>query len=705
MKLTLGMATFKDFDGVYFTIQSLRANHDLKKWNTEIIVIDNAPDSSESQAIKNFGSWIRGDAQFRYIPFAEKTGTSAPRNKVFEEATGDVVVCMDSHVLLIKDSLQHLMDFYANEAHQGDLVQGPLVYDDLIDFSTHFDDIWRSKMLGTWAQAIMCPCKKTVFEILQPDWYTEREVEAPYSRGEVEYAQLPDGKKITRCDHCKTELPRDPRGLGNIAISRAGDLNTNPGAFEIPAMGLGVFASMKKSWLGFNPEFRGFGGEEWYIHTKYRRLGKKAWCLPGLRWVHRFERPKGAMYPNVIEERVRNYVIGHLENGLPLNRVYRHFVTKNGLAEATWEKIVIDAAKITSNPAKASSPVVDSKPEPKSIESLGLHSLGSILPLMGQTRPSGETSPAPVPNPTPAPSPASVPAPNPVAEGGPTPEAPKKKKCGCGYQQKVENMPIRAQENYERWLETAKNSGDLLLPLYQEHAAKSQSVIEFVRSRKNSTVGFLSAEKGKEKRTVWSSSMDTPEQLEGNLTDLNEVALILSKKTPNEAEATKADILHIDLEGKADDIMALLEKFGPSIALRILITGTTESAEVYKDGPGILPAVRVFLKNNPEWTVKQHFKVGAGLLVLSRMEEDKKPLPSAWKQGWNFLKATARHAAQGFGTLDDERYEKRISLCTLCPSRNNDRCGECGCFIEAKASWPTESCPLGIWQPEEENAA
>ncbi len=37
--LTIGMATYKDFDGVYFTLQALRLYQDVR--DTEFLVIDN----------------------------------------------------------------------------------------------------------------------------------------------------------------------------------------------------------------------------------------------------------------------------------------------------------------------------------------------------------------------------------------------------------------------------------------------------------------------------------------------------------------------------------------------------------------------------------------------------------------------------------------------------------------------------------------
>ena len=39
MELTVGMATYRDFDGVYFTIQALRLYHDME--GVEVLVVDN----------------------------------------------------------------------------------------------------------------------------------------------------------------------------------------------------------------------------------------------------------------------------------------------------------------------------------------------------------------------------------------------------------------------------------------------------------------------------------------------------------------------------------------------------------------------------------------------------------------------------------------------------------------------------------------
>jgi len=89
--------------------------------------------------------------------------------------------------------------------------------------------------------------------------------------------------------------------------------------------GLGAFSCLKSAWLGFHPQFRGFGGEEGYIHESFRQAGRKTLCLPWLRWMHRFGRPFGPRYLVTQEDRLRNYVIGHDELGLDLAPILHHF--------------------------------------------------------------------------------------------------------------------------------------------------------------------------------------------------------------------------------------------------------------------------------------------------------------------------------------------------------------------------------------------
>lgn len=254
-KLTIGMATYDDYDGVYFTIQSIRMFHKEILDDVEFVIIDNNPSSTHGKAIREFINWIPEPVQ--YLPFTTYTSPCL-KNKVFELADTPYVLCVDSHVMIDPSAIKKLIDFYDDNRDDGNLLQGPLVYDDMKNVATHFNLKWSNYMWGQW--------------------------------------------------------DTDPRGI-----------NPNDLPFEIPAQGMGLFSCRKDSWLGFNKKFRGFGGEEGYIHEKYRLQGKKTLCLPFLRWTHRFGRPGGVTYPNNLEDRFRNYLIGFHELGINTKELEDHF--------------------------------------------------------------------------------------------------------------------------------------------------------------------------------------------------------------------------------------------------------------------------------------------------------------------------------------------------------------------------------------------
>ena len=265
-ELTIGMATYDDFDGVYFTIQALRLYHDLD--DTELLVVDNYGCASTREFVQD---WVRGT----YVLAEDAVGTAYAKDLVFAKASGAAVLCCDSHVLFEPGVIARLKRHHREYPDSVDLLQGPLVYDDGALVSTHFDPVWRDQMWGIWAT--------------------------------------------------------DPRGR---------DRDGEP--FEIPMQGLGVFSSMAAAWPGFHPGFRGFGGEEGYLHEKVRRAGGRCLCLPWLRWMHRFGRPRGVPYPLTVEDKLRNYLLGHAELGLDAGPVLGHF--SQFLAPQRLERVVAEAA-------------------------------------------------------------------------------------------------------------------------------------------------------------------------------------------------------------------------------------------------------------------------------------------------------------------------------------------------------------------------
>jgi hypothetical protein len=262
--LTIGMATYDDYHGVYFSLQALRMYHSIcSTQDVEFLVVDNNPEGAHGKAVQNgIKGWMSHQA--RYIPYTEKAST-AVRNEIFKNAQGKYTISIDCHVMLAPGAVDKLLEYYNKNPDCKDIVQGPLWYDDLRNYSTAFKPEWRDSMYGTWM--------------------TDKEA---FEKGEP---------------------------------------------FEIPMMGLGMFSCETKNWPGFNPHFRGFGGEEGYIHEKFRRNGGKAICIPQLKWIHRFGRPDGVKYPLKLEDRVWNYLVGWLEitqdpNHHMVTSTYEHFKPK-----------------------------------------------------------------------------------------------------------------------------------------------------------------------------------------------------------------------------------------------------------------------------------------------------------------------------------------------------------------------------------------
>ncbi len=247
--LTIGMATYNDFDGVYFTLQALRLYHDLT--DTELLVVDNYGCQHTKSLVEN---WLNG----RYILATDKVGTAAGRELIFHEARGAATLCLDSHLLFVPGTIARLKQYYRDHPDCGDLLQGPLLHDQQDYVYTHLDRTWHQQFWGVWA--------------------TDQ-------RGD------------------------DPEGE----------------PFEIEMEGLGAFSCRTSAWPGFNPRFRGYGGEEGYIHEKFRRAGGRCLCLPWFRWLHRAGRPNGIPYPFTTRDRMRNYLIGHTELGLDLQPLLKHF--------------------------------------------------------------------------------------------------------------------------------------------------------------------------------------------------------------------------------------------------------------------------------------------------------------------------------------------------------------------------------------------
>lgn len=147
-KLTIGMATYDDYDGVFFSIQSLRMYHPIcRDQSVEFLVIDNNPNSEHGKECKKF---VENSVRGRYIPF-DGNPSSFNKYKVVDYANGEYILIIDCHVLIQPGAIDYLLKYFDNNFPCKNLVQGPLLYDDFRHISTHFDPVWRGDMYGIWA--------------------------------------------------------------------------------------------------------------------------------------------------------------------------------------------------------------------------------------------------------------------------------------------------------------------------------------------------------------------------------------------------------------------------------------------------------------------------------------------------------------------------------------------------------------------------
>lgn len=564
--LTIGIPVYDDFQGAYFTIQSLRMTHGDVLANAELLVVDNNPVSEEGKTLAGFvQNWVRGPFRSaRYEPYAELTGPACAKDQAVRRAQGEYVLVLDSHVLLDSGSLAKTLEWIHDRRLGDDLYHGPLVYDDLRNVSTHFADNWRGEMWGTW------------------------DTDPRGDPGRPEYTGEP---------------------------------------FEIPANGCGLFLVRRESWLGFHPEFYGFGGEEYYIHEKYKKAGRTVWCLPWLRWVHRFGRPNGVPYPLTRFQKIRNYALGLGELGISLDRCRHHFLSDIRVPTEEFEA-AIAAAKV---PART------------------LHEARF--------------------------------------------QEQKSKGCGgCG--KKATPVPVASVE--EAYAKAASTPSDINehVPTLREYASRVERVTEFGWRTGVATAGLLAA-KPKVLRTYDRHDSPTVRGLVMVPGD-TDFGFILGDSTKVEIEPT--DLLFIDTKHTADHLWAELSRHYEKVSRYIILHDTVIFGERGEDGgPGLLPAVRRFVTEHPEWCVVRHDHNNHGLLVLSRHPEDKPPLPSKLTMAANFAKAVAAHVASGAEHASPEEMEHRLSLCSLCPFRHDEQCSECGCYVAKKAEWKEQACPIGKW--------
>lgn len=594
---TIGFATYQDFHGANFTMQSLLLHHPEVAERCEFVVVDQTdPKHPHARDLMAFVNHVNGSGvRARYSSMTDPKGTSPPRQQVFEQATTPHVMCIDGHVLFHPGSIKALTGWFDENPRSKDLLHGLLMLDDRKNYYSHMEPLWREQMLGIWGVMWKCKSCDRKFDVMHGD----REgggSRALFFQSPVKSRFFNENQPYMKCA-CGQQMPdlwfegHEAHLLQEGFIKIGDDPNEPP--FEIPAHGLGMFACRKEMWEkvgGFNRFFRGFGGEECYIHQKFRNKGSKVWVHPQIRWWHRFGRPDGAPYRLAQLDKVRNYVLGHLEMGEHTELVWKHwgggYKLNDPITRQQFENIVRMAKKqeypkggfdIHEGPNSGSRRVVNPA-NPSSRKSQGVR----IVPTL--------------------------------------------------------------DEMYESLKSTPRDL-DQHLEVLKSFAVDSTHATE-LSSRKESTIALLAAHP---KRVVsfnmektdplfmsYHEAFDTHERDSGDKRTFTSTHSNLEDIVWKDFEETDFVFINTPHERhNADYLTPLLRNLSGKVRKHIAVHDTSGNGEIGDNGrEGLNESLRQFLKDNPDWFVAFFNPNQYGLTVLSNQEKFRPPKPiQAWPHG------------------------------------------------------------------------
>lgn len=647
LKFSVGMPVFEDFNGVWMTMQALRLY--FSPWVGEIIVIDNKPDGEQGKIVRDFCANAPGT---RYVPFPSPVGPALAKQEVFNQAQFEHVICVDSHIMFFPTAIQAFADYYEKFPGSKNLLHGPMANDNFVSLATHFEDLWPiddveqtdpvtgektmvkkpSEMWGRWGRDL------NAFPLMK--WETSSDVVERYDRKTRQMYMVP---------RYEPEMPK-------AVVPH----------FEIPAQGMGVFACRKDAFVGFNPRFIGFGGEEWYIHEKTRLAGHKAICVSGAMWSHRFAKPGGVKHPITRWHKYRNYELGLAELGIDPSRLREHFIGWNLVPEG-WTAAALrgDLEPPVSTTVVLSSGIPD----------------GTVVVTNAQAA---------------------------AAE----PETPCVPKSPCAERAAKLKAPLADGDTLEvEFARVCAEPGDI-----NEHLATIRGLVETVGP--TCRVVELGSRDGVTTTALMAggpASLLCLDQGPGpNSRRLQKYqqkffpAMRYEVRQGNTEKATPedSDVLVVDSDPHtAEHIAAELALFAPRCSRYIVFHDTTIYGETFGNAPGVMPAIRTWILDHPEWTMIRRDKHNNGLVVISRDDRDKQKPPNIFRKALNFGRAIIKHRADGEAPTTEGEFNRRIELCLVCPKKYADICGECGCPLLEKASWRSESCPIGKWAAHEETGS
>lgn len=152
--LTIGVSLppNEEYSAVWASFNSILAHHAdaIACLKVQFLVIDGNPGDKSSQAIR---AWIERKVRTvvtgKYVEYSGPAGTAQPRNEIFRQADGEIVLTFDPHVLLEPGTVKKMLDYFKDRPGCKDLLTGPQIDDS--GTASYFQRLdWGGGSLGIW---------------------------------------------------------------------------------------------------------------------------------------------------------------------------------------------------------------------------------------------------------------------------------------------------------------------------------------------------------------------------------------------------------------------------------------------------------------------------------------------------------------------------------------------------------------------------
>jgi glycosyltransferase involved in cell wall biosynthesis len=146
-KLTVGFACYDDAEGAFWTASSLRLHHiGPSETNKEVQLLFCDDHPNKTNELEHLAAL----SSAKYVHCSKNKGPAHAKNSVFENADGEYVLLLDSHVILQPGAIDYILDGINNDFIGKDMWCGPLLNENVGVIATHLDPKWRGDFYGVW---------------------------------------------------------------------------------------------------------------------------------------------------------------------------------------------------------------------------------------------------------------------------------------------------------------------------------------------------------------------------------------------------------------------------------------------------------------------------------------------------------------------------------------------------------------------------